>query len=83
MNPEDTIIIRCPKCKWTNEAEKGDKLYPHYSTKKPRESEVHEDIITKVVDCRNSKCLEPFDVYYFRAKDIFKVIYTQFSDSYF
>ena len=73
MVPRATIIQRCPKCNWTFEAKKGDKLHPHCSTKKPKQSDVEEDIVEETYDCRNPECMNPVIVYYYRAKPSFYV----------
>ena len=72
MTPKATFILRCPKCDWTFETDRGDRFHPHCSTKKPEESDVVEDITTKVYDCRNTKCLNPITVYYYRATSSFE-----------
>jgi hypothetical protein len=63
MTPKATIILRCPKCDWSFEAERGDKLHPLCITEKPLESDVTEDAITRVYDCRNPNCMNPITVY--------------------
>ena len=72
MGPKAIVILRCPICTWTFEADKGDKLHPHCSTNKPKESDVTEDMIIRVYDCRNPKCLNPITVYYYRTKPVFR-----------
>lgn len=72
MNPKDTNIVKCPKCKWANEVMKGDKLHPHVSTKKPKESDVYEDIVSMSNICRNPNCKNKFPVYYYRGKLAFR-----------
>lgn len=74
MNPKTTIILRCPNCKHTFEVDKGDKLHPYCSTDKPEESDVTEDIIPKVYDCRNPDCREPITVYYYKPKVSFDLV---------
>ena len=74
MTPKATVLKKCPSCGWTFEVEKGDKLHPHCSTKKPKDTDITEDVVTKLYDCRNPKCLKPITVYYYRAKPFFRVV---------
>ena len=75
MAPKVTIILKkCPYCNWNFLAEKGDRLHPHSSTEKARKSDVKGNVITKLYDCRNPKCLKLITVYYFRTKSAFKLI---------
>jgi hypothetical protein len=70
-----TIILKkCPFCNWTLLAERGDRMHPHCSTEKPKETVVERDVITKLYSCRNPKCLKPITVYYYNAKQAFKLI---------
>lgn len=69
MAPKAIIILKkCPFCNWTFLAEKGDRLHPYSSTEKPKETCVKGDVIMKLYDCRNPKCLKPITVYYYKAK---------------
>ena len=74
MAPKATVIKRCPFCEWTFEAEKGDKLHPICSTEKPQESDVTEDVIERVYDCRNPRCVKPITVCYYSGKPSFELV---------
>ena len=74
MPPKAAIILKtCPFCGWTFLVEKGDRIHPYCSTEKPKEATVEEDVICKLFNCRNPKCLEPIMVYYYKAKPTSKL----------
>ena len=62
---QDSHTVQCPYCNWNNEAVKKDKLHPNCSTKKPKETD---DVISDTIDCRNPKCMKPFEIFHFKAK---------------
>ena len=68
-------ILRCPYCKHRFEAEGGDNLHPHCSTKKPKETEVIDGSIkTQKYDCLNPDCLKPITVYWYDPKRSFSKV---------
>ena len=71
---KETVVLRCPKCDWTFEAMRGDRLHPHCSTKKPKPQDVIEDIAEMKYKCRNPNCHNSITVYYYRGKPSFKLV---------
>jgi hypothetical protein len=75
MAPKVTIVLKkCPCCNCIFLAEKGDRLHPYCSTEKPEKSDVKGNVITKLYDCRNPKCLKQITVYHYNTKSAFKPI---------
>jgi hypothetical protein len=68
------ILIRCPNpnCNYLNEVSPPDKLHPHYSLEKPKDSDVDGDVKDVVIDCRNEKCRQSITIYWYMPKRVFK-----------
>ena len=68
MKLNDMVIVYCPKCGWSNEVMRGDKLHPDYDTVEPKKSDVAEDIQTYPHTYRNPDCKTKFTVYHYKQK---------------
>jgi hypothetical protein len=66
------IVLRCPFCETRFETFSVDNFHVEGRVEKPSKDDYVGDIIEKIEDCRNPKCLRPITVYWYEPKRDFR-----------
>jgi hypothetical protein len=59
------VVLECPFCGKIFEAESPDKLHSAYSTRIPKPSSYHCDVIKKKYKCQNPECKKLITIYWY------------------
>ena len=65
------VVLECPFCNETFEAESPDKLHSAYSIEKPLASSYHGYVVKKKHRCQNPECKKPITIYWYAPLDYF------------
>jgi len=68
------LILECPYCHWTFEANPPDKVHSAYSFEKPLKSSFYGEVIKQKFVCRNPKCKKPITIYWYSPLNYFNRI---------
>ena len=59
------VVVRCPKCEGLLQFTRHDGAHPFWSLEKPKEDEEITDVITQVLECKNTTCGSKFTIYWY------------------
>jgi hypothetical protein len=59
------VVVRCPKCKSSLQVTRPDSAHPFWSLEKPKEDEEITNVITQVLECKNTTCGSKFSIYWY------------------
>ena len=65
------LILECPYCQWTFEANPPDNVHSAYSFEKPLKSSFYGEVLEQKIVCRNPKCKKHITIYWYSPLNYF------------